>query len=164
MNKQFEIIVAELNLAITADLLEAEAPITCECFWQGIAKPWQQKLHHGREIGAELWCLINPPARELPYENSTVFPQAGEILYYHYFQLPPSAEGWLFDIGIYYSRGCSKIRQGWMPGNLFARLSSPQEIRKLEQVAAALLQGGSGLDYHLDVTLRRKTGGVPRPD
>src|SRR5262245_18756402 len=137
--KQFQIIFEEQGLSVTAALLEDGAPITCENFWQGSGQSWRTDMHHGRETGPELWCYVPPPAEELPYEQATVFPEAGDILYYHYIQ-PPTRDGQrIFDIGVYYGRGCSKLKQGWIPGNLFARLVDPGEIKALERVGATLL-------------------------
>src|SRR5438093_7466802 len=149
MGSLFEIVVQGRGVVATAALLEDLAPITCENFWRGIGPSWQADLHHGRETGPELWCYVPPPGEELPYENATVFPDPGDILYYHYIQ-PPTRDGArIFDIGIYYGRGCSKLRQGWIPGNLFARVTDREGLRSLEAVAATLLQGRS-----LDVVLR----------
>ena len=150
MEKQFEIVFEDRGIAVRATLLEAQAPITCETFWQGIGESWHADLHHGRETGPELWCYVAPPVEELPYENATVFPDPGDILYYHYIQ-PPTRDGAkIFDVGIYYGRGCSKLAQGWIPGNLFARVVDRGEIKKLEAVAADLLKVRS-----IGVTLKR---------
>src|SRR5919201_3554657 len=150
MDKQFEIVFEDRGPVVAAALVEDAAPITCENFWRGIGTGWHADLHHGRETGPELWCFVPPPQEELPYENATVFPDPGDILYYHYVQ-PPTRDGtWVFDIGVYYGRGCSKLAQGWIPGNLFARVADRQEIKKLEAVAAELLTVRS-----LGVTLRR---------
>jgi hypothetical protein len=152
MATQCEIVFPDRGLTVVADLLESEAPLTCEELLRGLGEPWQAALHHGYETGPELWCFVPPPAEELPYENSTVFPEAGDILFYHYLQ-PPTRDGvWVFDIGIYYGRGCSKLRQGWIPGNLFARLAGPDDLREITAVGAELLSKPA-----LNVVLRRCT-------
>lgn len=98
MSKQFEIVFENGNVSVTADLLEGKAPITCENFWEGIEQPVHKKLHHGSETGPEMWCFVPEPKEELPYENSTVFPEHGDILFYHYIQ-PPTRDGKrIFDI------------------------------------------------------------------
>lgn len=152
MTKQFEIHFEKENKTLLADLLEDKAPLTCEALWKALEKPHRDRIHHGRETGPELWVFVPPPEEELPYENSTVFPEHGDILYYHYIQ-PPTHEGkMVFDIGIYYDRGCSKLKQGWIPGNLFARLTNKEDLQALRKIAGRLLQGGS--EY---VILRRRT-------
>lgn len=152
MGKQFEIVFEKSCAVVVVDLLEDKAPITCENFWNGIEKPVEEKLHHGGETGPEMWCFVPPPSEELPYENSTVFPEHGDILYYHYRQ-PPTRDGVdVFDIGIYWDRGQSKLKQGWIPGNLFARVSGKEQLQILRREAGRLLTGGDG-----NVVLRRKS-------
>jgi len=151
MPKQFEIVFEASGTVVVAELLEEQAPITCENFWEAIAEPVSADLHHGGETGPEMWCFVPPPKEELPYENSTVFPEHGDVLYYHYRQ-PPTREGvMVYDIGIYWDRGASKLKQGWIPGNLFARIEGNQQIRLLRVEAGRLLSEGAGR-----VTLRRK--------
>ncbi len=152
MAKQFEIVFIGSGAVVTADLLEDKAPITSENFWAGIAKPVEQELSHGEETGPEMWCFVPPPGQELPYENSTVFPEHGDILYYHYRQ-PPTRDGvMVYDIGIYWDRGQSKLKQGWVPGNLFARIPIDQVRGVLRVEAGRLLSEGAG-----KVMLRWKT-------
>ena len=151
MGKQFEIVFENSGTIITAEMLEDAAPITCENFWNAIAEPVHETLHHGGETGPEIWCLVPPPAEELPYENSTVFPEHGDILYYHYRQ-PPTRDGvMVYDIGIYWDRGQSKLKQGWIAGNLFAKIKGTEQIQLLRKEAGRLLTEGAG-----SVTLRRK--------
>jgi len=151
MAKRFEIVFEKSGAVVIAGLLEEKAPITCENFWNALAEPVAEKIRHGGETGPEMWCFVPPPAEELPYENSTVLPEHGDILYYHYRQ-PPTREGkMVYDIGIYWDRGASKLAQGWVPGNLFARVSGKDQIAVLRREAGRLLLEGAGR-----VTLRRK--------
>jgi len=151
MPRQFEIIFEHSGAVFVADLLEGAAPITCENFWNSLAEPVTDVLHHGGETGPEIWCFVPAPAEELPYENSTVFPEHGDVLYYHYRQ-PPTREGvMVYDIGIYWDRGQSKLKQGWIPGNLFARVVGAEQISRLRREAGRLLSEGDGR-----ITLRRK--------
>ena len=151
MGKQFGIVFEKSGVEVVADLLEGDAPITCENFWEGIVEPISRELHHGGETGPEIWCFVPEPKENLPYENSTVFPEHGDILYYHYRQ-PPTRDGvMVYDIGIYWDRGQSKLKQGWIPGNLFARVAAPDAIAALRHEAGRLLLEGEG-----KVTLRRK--------
>jgi hypothetical protein len=142
MARHFEIVVEKSGLTLTAELLEDQAPLTCDTFWDSIAQPWQGRLNHGHECGAELWTYVPPLEGEIPYENSTVFPAPGEILYYHFIQ-PATREGrMVYDIGLYYAYGASKIDQGWIAGNLFARVLGQNVIRQIEELAADLLANG----------------------
>lgn len=153
MGKQVEIVFEKSGVVVVADLLEKEAPITCENFWNAIAAPHTEELNHGGETGPEMWCFVPPPGEQLPYENSTVFPEHGDILYYHYRQ-PPTRDGvMIYDIGIYWDRGQSKLKQRWIAGNLFARIKGQDQIRLLRREAGRLLLEDSGR-----VTLRRREG------
>ena len=152
MSKQFEIVFEKSGAIVAATLLEDKAPITCENFWEGIKNPVKEKISHGSETGPEMWCFVPPPKEELPYENSTVFPEHGDILYYHYIQPPTRTGVKVFDIGIYWDRGQSKLKQGWIPGNLFARIEGAEQIKILRVEAGRLLMEGSG-----NVILRRKS-------
>ena len=144
MSKEFEIVFESSGVAVVAELLEDLAPITCENFWNAIAEPVSEALHHGDATGPEMWCFVPPPAEELPYENSTVFPEHGDILYYHYRQ-PPTRDGvMVYDIGIYWDRGQSKLPQGWVAGNLFARIAGDQQQALLRREAGRLLLEGEG--------------------
>ena len=150
MPRQFEI-VFDSGEVVAADLLDEAAPITCENFWNAIERPHTDRLSHGGETGPEMWVFVPPPREELPYENATVFPEHGDILYYHYRQ-PPTRDGvMVYDIGIYWDRGQSKLRQGWIPGNLFARIGGAEQIALLRRQAGRLLTEGAAA-----VTLRRR--------
>jgi hypothetical protein len=153
MHQLFDLdFVGARNATVTAELLEDEAPITAENLWEAMAEPLRARLHHGRHCAAELWCYLPEPKEPIPYENSTVFPDAGDILYYHFIQ-PPTRQGrWVFDLGIFYSRGQSRIAPGWLPGNLVARLLGGEAtIRQLELIASDLLRGEP-----IEVVLRRR--------
>jgi hypothetical protein len=151
MAKQFEIVFSRSGAVVTADLLEADAPITCEDFWDSIAQPVATTLHHGWECGPELWAYVPAPPEEPPYENSTVFPEHGDVLYYHFRQPARRGAPMVYDIGIYWDRGQSKIEQGWIAGNLFARVTGREQLLVLRQEAGRLLLEGDA-----PVMLRRK--------
>ena len=156
MGRRFEIVFEKSGAVVVADLLDEAAPITCENFWEGIAEPVRRELHHGAETGPEMWCFVPEPKEELPYENSTVFPDHGDVLYYHYRQ-PPTRDGvMVYDIGIYWDRGASKLKQGWIPGNLFARVSGEEELRILRREAGRLLVRSGTEEGGDTVVLRRR--------
>ncbi len=57
----------------------------------------------------------------------------------------------VYDIGIYWDRGQGKLKQGWIPGSLFARIAGQEQIQALRREAGRLLLQGTGV-----VILRRK--------
>jgi hypothetical protein len=157
MAKLFDLVFDdERNTVVTAELLEEAAPITCENLWDAIAGSLRGRLHHGRHVAAELWCYVPEPKEPIPYENSTVFPDTGDILYYHFIQ-PPTRQGLMvYDLGIFYSRGASQLPSGWLPGNRVGRiLGGGDAIRKLELIAADLLQGKT-----IELTFRPRSDDV----
>jgi len=62
-----------------ADLLDAEAPGTCELVWHRL--PVEEKAIHGMYSGAEVFVLIDNPA-PAPAENLVQLPLPGELLYF----------------------------------------------------------------------------------
>jgi len=149
----------ERRTSVTAELFDEAAPIASENLWEAMADAHRARLHHGRHCAAELWCYLPQPKEQIPYENSTVFPDTGDILYYHFIQ-PPTRQGrWVYDLGIFYSQGQSRLPSGWLPGNRVGRvLGGDEAIRKLELIAADLLRG-----QPIEVTLRRRQAGAPPP-
>ena len=57
----------------------------------------------------------------------------------------------VYDIGIYWDRGQSKLKQGWIAGNLFAKIHGDEQTKRLRLEAGRLLMEGKGT-----VSLRRK--------
>jgi len=47
MGKQFEIVFLKDGITIVVDLLETEAPLSCEALWKGLEQPHHDKIHHG---------------------------------------------------------------------------------------------------------------------
>src|SRR5262245_35838882 len=62
-----------------ADLLDAEAPGTCELVWKRL--PVEQRAVHGMYSGAEVFALIENP-EPAPAENLVQLPLPGELLYF----------------------------------------------------------------------------------
>src|SRR5260370_17910541 len=62
-----------------ADLLDPEAPGTCELVWNRL--PVEQKAIHGMYSGAEVFALIESP-EPAPAENLVQLPLPGELLYF----------------------------------------------------------------------------------
>ena len=56
MARQFEIVFHGGGAVVAAELLEDAAPITCENFWNAIAKPHTDTLHHGAEGSCQAPC------------------------------------------------------------------------------------------------------------
>lgn len=68
-------------LAFTAALEEERAPLTCEAFRRLL--PFESKILQARWSGFAAWVPMGfDQTFELPPENATTVPQAGQILFY----------------------------------------------------------------------------------
>jgi len=65
---------------VVAELLDDEAPATAAHVWDRL--PIEAPLVHGQFSGAEVFVLVDDPAR-LPAENLVQLPLPGELLYFY---------------------------------------------------------------------------------
>lgn len=138
MTKKIRLVFPDLDVEVIAVLLEEQAPLTCAAVWEALQQPLSGSCRHGHDTGPELYVLT-PPAPDVPDENATVFPIPGDLLFYHYDGQLPRGER-IYDIGIYYDRGCSLLRIGWTPGNVFASVTD--NLEGLRSVARAIHETG----------------------
>ena len=85
MNRKISLAIPELKVEATVRLLTDLAPLTCEAIWNVLAEPVERRLIHTTVTGSVVFFYDLPPlagARELPLENHTIYPKAGEILYF----------------------------------------------------------------------------------
>jgi hypothetical protein len=133
MAREIELEFPDSGTTLTAELLDELAPRTTAAVWDFLSEPLEQTLEHAWPWLPELWLWV-PPVPELPFENATVFPEAGDIVFYHYDQpggnfVTPGGREMAFDFGIYYAQGHSKLPAcGWMSANHFARITDVQAM------------------------------------
>jgi hypothetical protein len=125
MPREIELIFPQSNVRITAELLEDQAPKTCQAVWSVLpdddtleaVKDWPEKgrVHHGIYAGPELYVFI-PRARERPpIENLTYHPIPGDIMLVI---VPETTYRWvdvkgeLWDFAIFYDRGANLRTSG----------------------------------------------------
>jgi len=65
--------------SVFAELLDSEAPRTCELVWHRL--PIEEKAIHGMYSGAEVFTLLANP-EPAPAENMVQLPLPGELLYF----------------------------------------------------------------------------------
>ncbi len=131
MVRKIEILLERRGIRAVAELLEDEAPRTCEAVWNGL--PQSGSVWHAKSANNEIFILNAPFAAEEPgRENGTVFPIPGDLLY---FFLPPgspvpaevrqqTAATGLVDLAVFYGRNNYLLGpEGHMPGNLFATIT-----------------------------------------
>jgi hypothetical protein len=136
--RQIEITLPKRNLSATAQLLEDQAPKTCDAVWKLLEKPVESTAIHAIRAGREIYCEIPHLPERIPPENLTIYPLAGEILYFHFppYMLPSELgkpQGFT-EFAIYYGRDsvADCIGVGPTPSNCFATI-----VSNLKQLAEA---------------------------
>jgi Protein of unknown function (DUF3830) len=112
----------EQNVSVTADLLDAEAPRTCELLWERL--PVEGRLMHGMYSGPELFIVL-PGFPAVGAENQVQRALPGDVGYWHNEAgIHASAPREVAELVFVYDRGVSiKGSDGsdsWV--NLFARI------------------------------------------
>ena len=112
-----------------AELLEKDAPETCEAIWKALETPAENKGTLASFAGRELNIPLPDENKvfkgeDVPPENQTVFPLPGEVLW-HYF--PPHSEvgvhDQVYNVSVIYGRDTRMfLPTGWVPHNVFARI------------------------------------------
>lgn len=127
--RRLRLTFGEDGVSAVAELLDAEAPVTCETLWAALARPMRGWGMHARWVGAEV--MIDMPASHrtfdgasIPLENGTCFPIPGDLIWFHF-----PAHAWegvhepIYEFGIVYGRDTRMfIPIGWTPGNRFGRI------------------------------------------
>jgi hypothetical protein len=77
--------IPDLKVSAVATMRSQRAPRTCVAIWDALAEPVERRLIHATVSGpAVLFYDLPevPDAKELPLENHTMYPRAGELLYF----------------------------------------------------------------------------------
>lgn len=122
MPKTLTFHIADLDATAVADLLEDQAPRTCELIWERL--PLEGRLVHGMYSGPELFIILDGFPGVGP-ENQVSRPLPGDIGYFHQGPgLYASSPHEVAELVYVYDRGAAiKGAEGhdsWV--NLFARL------------------------------------------
>jgi len=136
-----------------AELLDDDAPVTCEALWQALATPavnWGvHAMYVGREVAFDLphgSRLADPLS--LPPENQTLFPLPGEICFKYFRARELAGPGIgnphsddVNDLIIIYGRNARLFStQGWIPCNLIARIT--ENLDAFAEVSARIRKEG----------------------
>ncbi len=111
-----------------AQLLDDDAPLTCEAVWNAL--PLGGQAYHAKYASNEVYFLVPPFAKEEPgRENATIMPIPGDLCYFYVPKgtgVPPDMreqvrKTGLVDIAIFYGRNnFVQGPDGHFPGNVFA--------------------------------------------
>lgn len=135
------------GLSVKAVLLDGKAPDNAAFLWDYLVEPRIVGGIHAMWTGPEISCPIPPAhlegaayATQLPPENATLNPQAGDIVLSY---VPPRVWGGspnaIFDIGLFYGVGARLLFPiGWLAGSVVAQL--PADARDHFAAACAVIR------------------------
>jgi hypothetical protein len=136
MNKRrkFEIILPKRQLIMEAELLDDQAPETCDAVWKLL--PIEEETYHTRRSAREIFIIIPPgdtiPAVENPKDVATL----GEIHLYHFpanyrdapLELVDRGIADYFHIGFFYGEAVPMGPMGRLVGSHFANIIANSHI------------------------------------
>ena len=132
MKRFIEIALEKRNVRCVAQLLDEQAPRTCEAVWSAL--PQSGDIVHAKYASNELYILVHRFAGEEPGpENQTIVPGKGDVLYFYLHpgtRLPEIAKEvatvgkGVIDLAVFYDRDNLLLspREGFTPGNVFASI------------------------------------------
>ncbi len=143
MTRRISITFPENNTEAIAELLEKEAPKTCEAIWGALEVPAVNRCIHAMYCGRELIFGLPAPNQHqdlmrVPQENEIIIPVPGDICFKYFAPYELNKSGaeaehndGFFDVMVFYGRNARLFSsQGWVPSNLFARV-----VENLEGIA-----------------------------
>jgi hypothetical protein len=130
MAKYIKLTIIEDDISAIAELLEEEAPLTCEALWCALEIPIIHKGIHAMWTGREIMVEIPEENHRfdpssVPLENATIYPLPGDIMWAYF---PDHVERgfpraiWDFII-IYGPDSSVNCALGTMPANVWAHIT-----------------------------------------
>ena len=143
MTKRMEIRLEKRGVSCVAELLEEDAPQTCEIVWNAL--PLEGDVYHAKYASNEIYCLVPPIRGDAPgLENPTIAPAAGDVAYF-YFPIGEIGYRWardkgfsnvagVVDLAVFYGRNNVLLSptQGFVRANVYATI-----VENLKEFAAA---------------------------
>jgi hypothetical protein len=129
MARKIELEIVESGIRAVAELLEEEAPKTCEAMWKALETPLETLALHAIWLGRTIEVGVpeanrNFDPEQIPMENATITPSPGDLLWKH-FQAGAirGLESPLWDIMIAYGpEATMRTPAGPQPSNVWAEL------------------------------------------
>ncbi|HZE29845.1 MAG TPA: DUF3830 family protein [Actinoallomurus sp.] len=133
MRRQIKITLERRGVSCVAELLEKDAPRTCEAVWQAL--PQGGDIYHAKYARNEVYTMVERFAAEEPgLENPTVTPIPGDVVYFSFnggildrrFKEEKGIDALpgVIDLAIFYGRNNLLLNGdvGWVPGNVYATI------------------------------------------
>ena len=130
MPKCIELTIIEENISAIAELLEEQAPVTCEALWQALETPIVHKGIHAMWTGREI--MVEIPQENyrfdplsVPLENATIYPLPGDLMWAYFadhVERGFSRSIWDFII-IYGPDSTVNCALGTLPANVWAHIT-----------------------------------------
>ena len=146
MPRYLSITLEKRGVSCVAELLDADAPRTCEAVWNAL--PQVGPVHHAKYARNEIYTMVPRFAEDEPgQENPTVTPIPGDVVYFPFekWEMANAAYGYsadsaqreaehIVDLALFYERNNLLLNPdvGWVPGNVFATI-----VKGLDEIAAA---------------------------
>ncbi len=134
------------------ELLDELAPRHAEALWSIAGASAEHDAIHAMWTGPEISCPVHEPAfpdrslfQDLPLENGTSFPAAGEIATVFapkrlWKDTPPVD---FFDIGLFYGDGARLLMpMGWIMASVSARVVA-EDLAAYQQACRAIRRAGA---------------------
>ena len=132
MGRKLEVVLEKRGVRCVADLLEEEAPRTCEAVWRAL--PQGGQAYHAKFASNEVYTLVPPFADPEPgQENPTIMPIPRDLMYFYF---PPGQVSFpdvadyagtlgVIDLAIFYGRDnyLFSPATGPMPGNVYGTIT-----------------------------------------
>jgi hypothetical protein len=134
MPRRLAITLERRGVSCVAELLDKDAPRTCEAVWQAL--PQGGEAYHAKYARNEVYTMVERFAAEEPgLENPTVTPIPGDVVYFSFSggMLDRSFKEekgiatlpGVIDLAIFYGRNNLLLNGdvGWVPGNVYATIT-----------------------------------------
>lgn len=143
MPRHLTIALPKRGVSCVAELLDKDAPRTCEAVWQAL--PLGGDIYHAKYARNEVYTMVERFADEqLGQENPTVTPIPGDLVYFDFpggmldrkFKEEKGIDALpgVVDLALFYGRNNLLLNGdvGWVPGNVYATV-----VDGLERMAEA---------------------------
>lgn len=161
MPRNIRLLESRSGLDVTLELFDDLAPKNAELLWQIAGVDRTHDAIHAMWTGPEISCPVFGDALpdlgaalDIPLENGTSYPAAGEIATVFarrgtWKAMPPAD---FFDIGLFYGEGARLLMpMGWIMGSVCARVA-PNDLAAFQQGCRAIRrQGACALTFSRDV-------------